>query len=215
MNRSWTGPLVSGLIVAGVVAILALNFQPARDTRVVQATSGVKVLPATASPTGPNLREYPIGEPITKNHVQVAAVWLAGVTMEGMGMGPTPADAGAVIHLEADIKATDDNPNGFAKDEFVPYLKVAYSIVPASGGAPLASGEMSPMVASDGLHYGASVAMPKPGDYRLIYDIQPPSAGGLGRHVGAGGVAPWWEPFRAEFDWAVEAPTTPAPAGSR
>ncbi len=42
-----------------------------------------------------------------------------------------------MIHLEADIKATEDNPNGFAKDEFVPYLKVAYAIVPASGGTAI------------------------------------------------------------------------------
>ncbi len=47
--------------------------------------------------------------------------------------------------------------------------------------------------------------MPSPGKYRLLYDIQPPSAGGLGRHSDAAtGVAPWWQPFQASFDWTVE-----------
>ena len=212
MSKSWTGPLVTGLIVAGVAAVLAFNFQPGRPAArpEVGPTAPPKDNPVSI---GANLPEHPIGDPIVKNHVQVVAVWLSGVTMAGMESASSGAND--VIHLEADIKATEDNPNGFAKDEFVPYLKVAYSIVPASGGAPVDRGEMLPMVASDGLHYGASVAMPKPGDYKLIYDIQPPSAGGLGRHVGLGGVAPWWEPFRAEFDWTVEAPSKTALAGQR
>ncbi len=109
--------------------------------------------------------------------------------MAGM---PDPSDD--VIHLEADIHATADNPNGFARDEFVPYLKVHYEILPAGGGKPLQSGEFLPMVAADGLHYGANVLKPPPGQYRLVYKIDPPA---LGRHVGAGGVAPWWEPFEA------------------
>ena len=146
---------------------------------------------------------------MTRNHVQVAAVWLAGVSMEGMSASSD------VIHLEADVKSTEDNPNGFAKDEFVPYLKVKYALADASGGAAIDSGEMAPMIASDGLHYGASIAMPKPGRYRLTYHVEPPSAGGLGRHVGAGGVAPWWEPFDASFDWTVEPTTSPALAGNR
>ena len=120
-----------------------------------------------------------------------------------------------LIHLEADVKATQDNPNGFAKDEFVPYLKIAYSVVPAKGGSAIEKGELSPMVAWDGLHYGANILMPKPGDYRLIYEIEPPSAGGLGRHSDpATGVDPWWKPFQAVFSWTVE-PNTPAVAESR
>ena len=201
------GPLVAGLIVIGVLAILALNFQPSRDSSVKPPTSVVKPDDPTPPPIGPNAKENPIGDPVVKNHIQVSAVWLAGVTMEGMSMPPD------VIHLEADVKATEGNPNGFAKDEFVPYMKVGYSIVDASTGATVDSGAMSPMIASDGLHYGASVAMPKPGHYKLVYQLQPPSAGGLGRHVGLGGVAAWWAPFTAEFDWPVE--KTTALAGAR
>ena len=213
MSKSWAGPLATGLIVAGVAGVLAVNFQPGQSTRLTPAPASPPKGPADAGgPIGPNAREYPIGDPITRNHVRVAAVWLAGVTMAGMESASAGND---VIHLEADIKATEDNPNGFAKDEFVPYLKVSYSIVPAPGGAPIDRGEMLPMVASDGLHYGASAALPKSGNYRLIYEIQPPSAGGLGRHVGLGGVAPWWEPFQVEFPWTVEAPAKAALAGDR
>ena len=214
MGRSWSGPLVTGLIVVGVIAILVLNFQPGRP--LPSNHDEFRPKPETVvdtPPVGPGEREYPIGEPIRRNHVQVAAVWLASVTMDGMdakSSGPSE-----VIHLEADIKALDDNPNGFAKDEFVPYLKVKYAVVPAAGGSPIDQGDLYPMIASDGLHYGANIANPKPGAYRLIYDIEPPSAGGLGRHVGKGGVAPWWKPFRAEFEWKVEAPSTPALVGGR
>jgi uncharacterized protein involved in high-affinity Fe2+ transport len=66
---------------------------------------------------------------------------------------------------------------------------------------------MIPMVAADGLHYGASVSMPKAGEYRLTYKIDPPSAGGLGRHSDpATGVAPWWTPFEASFEWDYPGP---------
>jgi periplasmic iron binding protein len=201
LNRSWAGPIVTALIVIGVAAILIVNFQPDRSS---------KPKPEPPVPfVGPNVKENPIGDPVVKNHVQVTAVWLSGVTMDGMVSAPD------VIHLEADVKSTENNPNGFAKDEFIPYLKVNYVLTDASSGAAVYSGEMSPMIASDGLHYGASVAMPKPGQYKLTYHLDPPSAGGLGRHVGAGGVAPWWEPFDASFDWTVEPGNPRALAGNR
>ena len=64
-----------------------------------------------------------------------------------------------------------------------------------------------PMVARDGLHYGASIEMPKAGRYKLTYAIKPPSAGGLGRHADrATGVDPWWEPFEVSFDWDYPGP---------
>ena len=111
-----------------------------------------------------------------------------------------------IIHLEADVKATEGNPQGFALGEFVPYLKIFYEIKAANGEA-IHKGELLPMIASDGLHYGASVAMPKAGDFTLSYVIQPPSAGGLGRHSDPiTGVASWWEPFTATFDWEYEGP---------
>ena len=65
------------------------------------------------------------------------------------------------------------------------------------------------MVAKDGLHYGASVAMPKPGQFRLTYAVEPPSVGGLGRHSDpATGVAAWWAPFSATYEWDFQPPST-------
>jgi periplasmic iron binding protein len=112
-----------------------------------------------------------------------------------------------LIHLEADVHATEGNPNGFAKDEFIPYLVVDYTIAPAdgkgvSGAAKTIHDKMMPMVARDGLHYGATIEIPSAGHYKLTYAFKPPSAGGLGRHVDAAtGVAPWWKPFEVAFDW--------------
>src|SRR5262249_135200 len=131
-------------------------------------------------------------------------VWLPPVAMEGM---PAMAAAGDVIHLEADIHATEGNPNGFAKDEFVPYLKVHYTITPRGGRTSLQKGDLMPMIARDALHYGRSLTRPTPGAYRLRYAIEPPSAGGLGRHSDPiTGVAPWWEPFEVSFEWDYPGP---------
>jgi uncharacterized protein involved in high-affinity Fe2+ transport len=129
--------------------------------------------------------------------------------MEGM-TDPTSSN---LIHLEADIHATEGNLNGFAKDEFVPYLVVQYTISPAdgkpNGAVKSVRLPMTPMVARDGLHYGATIEAPPAGHYKLTYAIEPPSAGGLGRHVDAAtGVAPWWKPFEVSFDWDYTASYT-------
>jgi hypothetical protein len=63
---------------------------------------------------------------------------------------------------------------------------------------------MIPMVARDGWHYGASIAMPKAGRYKLTYTIKPPT---VGRHSDpATGVEPWWKPFEVSFDWDYPGP---------
>jgi uncharacterized protein involved in high-affinity Fe2+ transport len=183
-NR-WAGPLITTLILVGVAAILLLNLN----------TSPPRRTPEPRAPSSGG-SECPIGDEAIKNHMQIAAVWLPAIQMDGM-----PSMSSDIIHIEADIHATEGNPNGFALGEFVPYLKVKYAIAPASGGAPIHQGEMVPMVASDGLHYGASVSMPRAGQFRLTYDIEPPTAT-LGRHSDpVTGVAPWWKPFQVSFDW--------------
>ncbi len=215
MLKRWAGPLITTLIVGGVALIVVLNLN--LNGMSSRPESGPPVAPSvTPEKTGPGVgpvagfREYPIGEPHVRNTMRIAAVWLPPIPMEGMG----EALGSDVIHLEADIHATEGNRNGFAKDEFVPYLKISYAIVPVEGGAPLHQGEMMPMVAHDGLHYGASIAMPRAGAFRLIYRIQPPSAGGLGRHSDPiTGVAPWWEPFKVSFDWDYPGPPPPVGGG--
>jgi uncharacterized protein involved in high-affinity Fe2+ transport len=122
----------------------------------------VATIPARPKPL--DFREYPIGEEVVRDRdgLRVAAVWLPPVQMDGQAGG-----ASDLIHLEADVKATENNPNGFAFGEFVPYLEITYTIAPAGGGPAVQSGTLKPMIATDGLHYGASVAMPRAGPYRL------------------------------------------------
>jgi len=206
MNR-WAGPLIVGAIAFTVVLILFMNLQtgPPRRPAPVAPPAAVPVVAAPPPAGKPkNFREYPIGDAVERNALRVAAVWLPAVRMNGMDAGPGAAD---VIHLEADVKATEGNPNGFALGEFLPYLEITYQIAPAAGGPPLQSGRLTPMVAADGLHYGASVSLPEAGRLVLTYRIEPPSKGGLGRHSDpATGVAPWWEPFTATFQWDYPGP---------
>ena len=141
--------------------------------------------------------EYPIGE-TEHSGMHIAAVWLPPVQMEGMDL-PQDAD---VIHLEADIHASEGNVNGFGRGAWMPYLTVRYEIIPLDTGKEPVRGEFMPMVAKDGPHYGATLQMPGPGKYRLIYELEPPSSNGFGRHSDPiTGVAPWWEPFRVEFEF--------------
>ena len=205
MTQRWIGPCVVAAILLSVVVFLAMNLNlhgpGAHKTPVTE--------PVRQPPAG--FREYPIGDEIEKNQIRIAAVYLPPVEMDGMPDSGTSS----FIHLEADIHATEGNRNGFAKNEFVPYLVVDYSIEPQGGGKAGQStatigGTFMPMVARDGLHYGASIEMPTAGRYKLTYLIKPPSAGGLGRHADrATGVDPWWKPFEVSFDWDYPGPPAP------
>jgi uncharacterized protein involved in high-affinity Fe2+ transport len=203
VRERWVGPTVVALILGGVIAILALNFNfkgrggagpgglgPGRVTAAQKTGSSFR------QPAG--FREYPIGEEVERNQMRIAAVWLPPVQMAGMD----DPGSSTMIHLEADIHATEGNRNGCPKDEFIPWLTVRYTIVPTDGAAKSAEplrGTLKPMVARDGWHYGASIDMPGPGRYKLTYAIAPPA---VGRHVDpVTGVAPWWEPFEVSFDW--------------
>jgi periplasmic iron binding protein len=208
--QRWIGPTVVAAILASVAVFLALNLnlkgRGARRSSDAEAASGSQIRETHRLPAG--FREYPIGDEIEKNQIRIAAVYLPPVEMEGM----PGAGSSSLIHLEADIHATEGNRNGFAKDEFVPYLVVDYAIVPQGDSGSERStdsirGTFMPMVARDGLHYGASIEMPKAGRYKLTYAIKPPSAGGLGRHADrATGVDPWWKAFEVSFDWDYPGP---------
>ena len=210
MYQRWIGPIMVLLILGGVASVLVLNLNlkgghpgvPVAPERAHDADSPATAqAPASAPSTRrpANFREYPIGDEVERNQMRIAAVWLPPVQMEGMP-GPASSD---MIHIEADIHATEGNKNGCPKDEFIPYLKVRYAIVPQGEAArsldPI-RGDLMPMVARDGWHYGASVPMPRAGRYKLTYTIEPPTA--AGRHSDpATGVEPWWKPFEVSFDW--------------
>lgn len=143
--------------------------------------------------------EYPAGTPQVAAGMEIAAVYLQPIEMDPPGMMRDAAQSD--IHLEADIHAVADNPNGFADGEWVPNLEIGYVLTGPDGGK--ASGSLMPMVASDGPHYGDNVKLVGPGNYRLTFTVRPPGhASRFGRHVDREtGVGPWFEPFTVDYDF--------------
>ena len=149
--------------------------------------------------------EYPAGEPAKRFGMEIAAVYLQPVDMAPQGM--MRAARQSDIHLEADIRALAHNPNGFAEGDWIPYLGVHYELVNRSTHTRI-SGDLLPMVANDGPHYGDNVKLKGPGKYHLKYTIYPPLAeeNPDGRHFGyhtdrLTGVRPWFKAFTVEFDF--------------
>ena len=146
--------------------------------------------------------EYPVGKPQAKNGIEVGVVYLQPVAMEPAGMMRDVKLSD--IHLEADVKATRDNRNGFPDGSFVPYLDIRYEITKA-GAKDVVTGAFMPMVASDGPHYGDNVKLTGPGKYTVTLTIAPPGSdvhSHFGRHTDKEtGVAPWFAPFTLEYDF--------------
>jgi uncharacterized protein involved in high-affinity Fe2+ transport len=150
-------------------------------------------------------KEYPIGKPqkIEAAGFEVAAVYLQPIDMEPAGMMRPAADSD--VHLEADIKATKGNKNGYAEGDWVGYLKITYELTKA-GEKDSIKGDAMPMVASDGPHYGDNVKLSGPGKYTLKFNISPPGSDAHGSHFGRHvdketGVAPWFKPFTVEYEF--------------
>lgn len=149
--------------------------------------------------------EYPIGTPHNVAGMEVAAVYLQPIDMEPEGHMRKAADSD--LHLEADIHALSTNVNGFPEGAWIPFLLVRYEITKA-GSSETIRGDMMPMVASDGPHYGDNVKLLGPGKYHVKYTVFPPNApeNALGMHFGrhtdrATGVRPWFRPFELEWDF--------------
>jgi periplasmic iron binding protein len=152
--------------------------------------------------TGAVAKEIPIGKPQNVSGMEIGAVYLQPIEMDPPGM---MRDAKASdVHLEADIKATKDNTNGFAEGDWIPYLGVAYELTKLDGGQTQ-KGDFMPMVANDGPHYGDNVKLMGPGKYKLKLTVSPPSANPhahFGRHVDKEtGVGEWFKPFTAEYEF--------------
>lgn len=145
-------------------------------------------------------KEYPIGKPVLQSGMEIAAVYLQPVTMAPDGMMRKVSESD--IHLEADIHATEDNRNGFAEGDWLPYLRVAFTLRKANS-TDVIRGELMPMVANDGPHYGDNVKLAGPGKYTLTLIISPPATRGhchFGRHDDKEtGVGPWFAPVTATY----------------
>ena len=146
--------------------------------------------------------EYPIGVPQQRAGMEVAAVYLQPVEMEPEGMMKKASDSD--IHLEADIHALANNPNGFEEGAWMPYLVIKFEVSKIGGDFKI-SGDFMPMVANDGPHYGDNVKLAGPGKYKVKYTVMPPSAnphGHFGRHTDrATGVRPWFKAFDVEYEF--------------
>jgi periplasmic iron binding protein len=147
-------------------------------------------------------KEYPIGKPKVIGGMEVAAVYLQPIEMDPPGMMRDAKDSD--VHLEADIKAAKDNKNGYAQGDWVGYLAVSYELS-KDGDDHVLKGELMPMVANDGPHYGDNVKLMGPGKYRLKLTVAPPGPGNpvhFGRHVDKEtGVGPWFNQFTAEYEF--------------
>jgi len=149
--------------------------------------------------------EYPIGAPHNVAGMEVAAVYLQAVEMEPEGHMRKASESD--IHLEADIHALANNANGFAEGMWIPHLLVKYELTKA-GSSEVIKGDMMPMVASDGPHYGDNVKLKGPGKYKVKFIIYPPNArenthgNHFGRHTDrATGVRPWFKPVETEWEF--------------
>ncbi len=118
-------------------------------------------------------QEYPIGDDVEVPEAgfKVAVVYFQPVSMEPAGMGLTPAKSD--IHLETDIAAIEGNNTGFGVAEWIPYLTVHYKLT-KKGTGEVIEGNLMPMNASDGPHYGANVKMKGAGTYDVAFTIDSP-----------------------------------------
>jgi uncharacterized protein involved in high-affinity Fe2+ transport len=146
--------------------------------------------------------EYPIGQHATQGGMEIGAVYLQPITMEPEGMMRKASDSD--VHLEADIHAVKNNPTGFAEGDWMPYLQVHYELSKV-GSTQTLKGDLMPMVANDGPHYGDNVKLFGPGKYHLKLVVEAPMQMGhmaFGRHVDKEtGVGPWFKPITLEYDF--------------
>jgi uncharacterized protein involved in high-affinity Fe2+ transport len=147
-------------------------------------------------------KEYPIGKPKTQSGMEVSAVYLQPIEMDPPGMMRAAAETD--IHLEADIKSVKGNANGIAEGDWVPYLVVRYELTKLPSGE-VVKGDMMPMVANDGPHYGDNVKLMGAGKYKLTLTVAPPSENQhahFGRHVDKEtGVGPWFKTFSVDYEF--------------
>ena len=157
------------------------------------------------SSTAVQALEYPIGAPQNLAGMEIAAVYLQPIDMEPEGHMRKAAETD--IHLEADIHALANNPNGFPEGFWMPHLLVKYELL-KQGSNEVIKGDMMPMVASDGPHYGDNVKLKGPGKYKVKFTIYPPNArenasgNPFGRHTDrATGVRPWFKAVEVEWEF--------------
>jgi len=170
--------------------------------RLILLNAAAPAIAIMAMAAAAGAKEYPIGKPKTLNGMEVAAVYLQPIEMDPPGLMRAAAESD--VHLEADIKAVKGNVNGFPEGDWLPYLVVHYELARLDTDWT-AKGDLMPMVANDGPHYGDNVKLMGPGKYKLTLTVLPPSENAhahFGRHVDKEtGVGPWFKPFSVDYEF--------------
>ncbi len=173
------------------------------------ACAGDQGRPATRPATEPaggapaaGFTEYPIGDEVQVENMNIAAVYFQPVEMEPTekaGLRLNEAD----IHIEADIHSLKDNQTGFGFGEWIPYLTVKYRVKNLDN-AQEQEGTFMPMSASDGPHYGANIKMMGAGKYQLTFIIDSPEKQGYLLHVDKETGVPgrfWRQPIEVSWEF--------------
>lgn len=136
-----------------------------------------------------------IGGPLLRDGLEIIPRYEEGVTLDRLAAPP------GSVHLVADVHATAGETHGFKEGAWIPYLTIAWSLTRDDNPTFKKSGLLYPMASKDGPHYGGSAVMAGPGPYRLTYIVSPPSSHGMLRQTGKDGVAEWWKPITASWDF--------------
>lgn len=142
-------------------------------------------------------REHSMGPPKVVDGLILHPAYLQPVHMAPVlpGLNGAAFDA----HLEIDIHADKNNPQGFAPGAWIPYLTVSYQIEKL-GTHWSTFGTLMVMTANDGPHYGANIKFDGPGKYRASFRIAPPSYNAFFRHTDKEtGVPEWWQPIQESW----------------
>lgn len=145
-------------------------------------------------------REFPIGGPVTAEHLEIASSYLVGIDMAPMPKGMVKGKD--VVHLETDVHAKEDNPWGFPTDAWIPYLNIGYKLT-KDGTKWSTTGQLLPMTAKDGPHYARNVRMDGPGHYKVVLTYTSPEANGFYHHIDQETGTPgfWKKPITETFDF--------------
>ena len=191
---------VGALVLAGTLGLTACNGS--------SNNAGDSATEEASQDSGAGFEEYPVGDQQIAqgkdgvNELDVSVVYFQPVDMEPAGMGPKASEAS--FHLEADITGDKDNDLGYGAGDFVPGLKVDYTITDKSSGKVAAEGTFMSMNASDGPHYGGNIKLPDAGQYVLALKIHSPAESGWMLHVDpeTGVKGRFWDaPIELSRDW--------------
>src|SRR3989304_2951500 len=97
-----------------------------RESTIKRSALGLLLTGSMLSAPPASAVEYPIGQPQQRHGMEIGAVYLQPILMEPKGMMTNPEESD--VHMEADIRALADNPNGCAEGAWIPYLQIKYEI---------------------------------------------------------------------------------------